>query len=135
MKKKTKNKMLIQNGFDQWTNGTGSFFDLLADDAVWTITGNSPISKTYNSRMQFLEGAIAPLNKRLTQKIVPELKGLYAEGKMVIALWEGKGIAKDGVPYTNTYSWYMKVKGDKITEVTAFFDTIELTNLWERVQP
>lgn len=126
---------MVQEGFDQWTNGTGSFFDLLSDDVVWTITGNSPISKTYTSREQFLEEAIAPLNVRLTQKIVPELRELYADGDMVIALWEGKAIAMDGIPYNNTYSWYMKMKGKKITEVVAFFDTIELAKLWERVQP
>jgi uncharacterized protein len=134
MKKKIKNKQIIQEGFDQWANGAGSFFDLLSDDVVWTITGNSPISKTYTSRDQFLEEAIAPLNERLTQKIVPELRKLYADGDMVIALWDGKAIAMDGIPYNNTYSWYMKMKGKKITEVVAFFDTIELAKLWERVQ-
>jgi len=61
IKSMKKNKQLIQKGFDQWTNGSASFFDLLADDVTWTITGNSPIAKTYNSRQQFLVEAITPL--------------------------------------------------------------------------
>jgi ketosteroid isomerase-like protein len=37
------NKQLIQNGFDSWANKTGNFFDLLADDVQWTITGSAPL--------------------------------------------------------------------------------------------
>jgi uncharacterized protein len=133
IKSMKKNKQLIQKGFDQWTNGSASFFDLLADDVTWTITGNSPIAKTYNSRQQFLDEAITPINERLSERIVPTLRALYAEGDMVIALWDGKGMAKDGISYNNTYSWYMKVKGEKIVEVIAFFDSIELADLWKRL--
>jgi ketosteroid isomerase-like protein len=128
-----KNKQLIKNGFDQWANGTANFFDLLSDDVTWTITGNSPISKTYTSRKQFLDEAIVPINERLSQKIIPKLRELYSDGDMVIALWDGKATAKDGIPYNNTYSWYMKIKGEKIIEVVAFFDTIDLADLWKRL--
>lgn len=128
-----KNKQLIQTAFDRWATGSGSFFDLLADDVRWTITGNSPISKTYNSRQQFLDEAISPINARLSEKIIPTLRALYAEGDMVIALWDGKAMAKDGIPYNNTYSWYMKVKDERIIEVIAFFDSIELADLWKRL--
>ena len=56
------NKKLIQEGFDRWVSNQGSFFDLLSDDIEWTITGTCPISKTYTSRKQFLDEAIAPLS-------------------------------------------------------------------------
>ncbi|MEJ1241864.1 nuclear transport factor 2 family protein [Chryseolinea sp. T2] len=135
MKKKNINRNLIQKGFEKWSAGTADFFELLSDDVNWTITGNSPISKTYTSKRQFLEEAIEPLNKRLAKTIKPTVTGLYAEGNMVIALWIGKAMAKDGTPYNNTYSWYMKIKKSKITEVTAFFDTVSLSLLWERVRP
>lgn len=128
-----KNRILIQKGFEAWTDGTASFFDLLADDVRWTITGNSPVSKTYTSRQQFLNEAIDPINQRLSERIVPKLRALYADGDMVIALWDGKATAKDGVSYNNTYSWYMKVKEGKIIEVIAFFDSIELADLWKRL--
>jgi hypothetical protein len=35
----TKNLALVQAGFDAWRAGSGSPFDLLADDASWTIVG------------------------------------------------------------------------------------------------
>jgi ketosteroid isomerase-like protein len=128
------NKKLVQEAFDKWANGTGSFFDLLSENVVWTITGNSPISKTYNGRKQFMDEVIVPLNDRLTKRIVPTLRGLYAEGDMVIALWDGKAMARDGIAYNNTYSWYMRMKGGKIIEVVAFFDTLDLADIWKRVE-
>lgn len=129
-----KNKEIVREGFANWANGTGSFFDLLAEDAEWTITGRSPISKTYTSRQQFLDEAITPINERLSVRIAPTVRGIYADGDMVIALWDGTATAKDGKPYKNTYSWYMTMKDGRIVKVVAFFDTIEFTELWERVQ-
>lgn len=128
-----KNKQIVSEGFANWANGTGSFFDLLADDVEWTITGSSPISKTYTSRRQFLDEAITPINERLSVRIVPKVRGIYADGDMVIALWDGTATAGDGQPYENTYSWYMTMKDGRIVNVVAFFDTIDFTEFWNRV--
>ena len=81
-----------------------------------------------------MDEVIVPLNDRLTKRIVPRLRGLYADGDMVIALWDGKAMARDGIAYNNTYSWYMKMKGGKIIEVVAFFDSIDLADIWKRVE-
>jgi hypothetical protein len=45
-----RNKEAIRAGFEAWRNGTGSVFELLAPDAKWTIVGNCPVSRTFNSR-------------------------------------------------------------------------------------
>ncbi len=130
-----KNKAIVSEGFANWANGTGSFFDLLADDAEWTITGSSPVSKTYTSRQQFLDEAIIPINERLSARIIPTVRGIYADGDVVIALWDGVATARDGKPYENTYSWYMTMKDGRIVKVVAFFDTIDFTEFWNRVTP
>jgi uncharacterized protein len=127
------NKRLIQEGFDRWASNQGSFFDLLSDDIEWTITGTSPVSKTYTSRKQFLDEVIAPLSARLSKQITPKVRALYADGDTVIALWDGTAVAKDGKPYNNTYSWYMTLKNDRIVKAIAFFDTLELADIWERI--
>lgn len=130
-----KNKEIVSKGFADWANGTGSFFDLLDENVEWTITGSSPISKTYTSRQQFLDEAITPINERLSARIIPTVRGIYADGDMVIALWDGTATAGDGVQYNNTYSWYMTMKDGRIVKVVAFFDTIEFTEFWNRVTP
>ena len=130
-----KNRKVIQAGFDAWRNGTGSVFDLLTPDAKWTIVGNAPVSRTYTSRQEFLDLVINPFNARLSSRLVPTVRGLYADGDMVIALFDAEATARDGKPYRNTYTWYMRVRDEKIVEVIAFFDTIEFTDLWTRVKP
>jgi ketosteroid isomerase-like protein len=54
---------------------------------------------------------------------------------MVIALFDASAVAKDGKPYRNTYSWYMRMSEGHIVEVTAFFDSVEFNDLWQRVSP
>jgi len=130
-----RNKQIIRAGFDAWRNGTGGVFDLLAQDASWTIVGNSPVSRTYNSRREFMDVVINPFNARMSSRLVPSVRAIYADGDMVIALFDAEGTARDGKPYKNTYTWYMRVQGGTIVEAIAFFDTIEFTDFWTRIKP
>ena len=129
------NRKAIQAGFDAWRNGTGGVFDLLASDGKWTIVGNSPVSRTVTSHQEFLDVVITPFNARLSSRLVPTVRGVYADGDMVIVLWDGEGTARDGKPYKNTYSWYMRMRDGKIVDATAFFDTVEFNDFWTRIKP
>jgi len=131
----SRNKEIIATAFEQWASGAGVIFDLLADDVEWTITGNSRISKVYTSRRQFIDEAIVPLNQRLSKKIVPTVRALYAEGNTVVALWDGAATAADGQSYHNTYAWFMEMKDGRIVKVIAFFDAIALNAVWDRITP
>src|ERR1700722_18139214 len=103
-----RNKQAIQAAFDAWRNGTGSPFDLLASDATWTIVGNSPVSRTYATRQELMDVVITPFNARLSTQLVPTMRGIYADGDMVIALFDGNATARAGKPYMNTYSGTMR---------------------------
>ncbi|MHA6618667.1 nuclear transport factor 2 family protein [Pseudonocardia sp. DLS-67] len=129
------NKDRIRAAFDEWAAGTGGPFALLADDATWTIVGNSPVSRAYGSRQEFLDVVIDPFNARMEVPLRPTVRALYADGDWVVALFDGSGTARDGMPYENTYTWYMRLAGAAIVEVIAFFDTIEFTDFWNRVSP
>ena len=129
------NKDRIRAAFEEWTAGTGGPFALLADDATWTIVGNSPVSRTYHSRAEFIETVIEPFNARMSAPLKPTVRALYAEGDWVIVLFDAGTTARDGRPYSNTYTWYMRSAGEQVVEVIAFFDTIEFTDLWNRVEP
>src|SRR3984885_2488607 len=80
-------KTLVQASFDRWRAGTGSPFELLAPDADWTIVGSSPLSKTYPSRQAFLEEVIQPFNARMATPLKPTVRGIYADGDMVVSLF------------------------------------------------
>ena len=130
-----RNKGLVQSSFDAWAARTGSPYDLLADDAQWTIVGRSAASKTYPSREAFMSEVIRPFNARMREPLKPNVREIYADGDVVIVLFDASGIARDGVPYANTYSWYLRMRGDRIVSATAFFDSIAFNEFWTRVTP
>lgn len=131
----TRNKALVQAGFDAWKSGTSSPFDLLADDASWTIVGNSDAAKTYPSKEAFLREVIRPFNARMKEGIKPTIRSLHADGEAVIIFFDAAGMARDGKPYTNTYAWFFDMRDGKVTRAHAFFDSLPFNDLWRRVKP
>jgi uncharacterized protein len=129
------NRALVQAAFDRWGAGTGSPFELLASDADWTIVGSSPLSKTYPNRQAFIDEVIGPFNARLASPLVPSMRGIYADGDVVIAFFDAAAPAKDGLPYRNSYTWYLRMRDARVVSVTAFFDTRVLDEFWNRVTP
>lgn len=127
------NRALVAKGFEAWANGTGSPYDLLAEDASWTITGNSMAAKTYPTKEAFMSAVIRPFNARMQTRLVPTVRKLYAEGDTVIAFFDAKGIARDGQTYANTYAWILEMKDKKIVRANAFFDSIAFDDFWRRV--
>jgi uncharacterized protein len=130
----SRNKEIIRAAFEKWIAGTGGVFDLLVDEAPWTIVGNAPVSRTYSSKKEFIDEVISPFAARMSTRFVPTVPALYADNDMVIAFFNGAGTALDGKPYKNTYTWYLRMKAGKIIEVVAFFDTIEFTDFWTRIK-
>ncbi|MBR1121396.1 nuclear transport factor 2 family protein [Bradyrhizobium lablabi] len=129
------NRALISRSFDAWRDGTGGPYDLLAEDAVWTITGNSLAAKTYPSREAFMSEVIRPFNARMRTRLVPTMRHLYAEGNTVIAFFDAKGETRDGQTYVNTYAWFLEMKDGRIVRAHAFFDSNAFDAFWRRVTP
>lgn len=129
------NKTIVQRSFDAWTAGTGSPFELLADEASWTIEGNSVASKTYPTKEAFLREVIRPFNARMSAGIKPTIKSITADGNRVVIHFDAAGTARDGKPYVNTYAWFFQMQGGRVTRASAFFDAIAFNDLWARVAP
>ncbi|WP_022962729.1 nuclear transport factor 2 family protein [Halopseudomonas pelagia] len=123
------NTALVQQAFENWQQGRGSVFDLLAEDAQWTVAGVSPVSDTYNSKQALVEGAVEPIHARLQTAITPTVRHLIAQGNSVVVLWDGAATAMDGARYANSYAWHLVMRDGRITQVTAFLDTWALTEL------
>lgn len=129
------NRAAIAKAMDAWAAGTGGPYDLLADDAVWTISGNSLASKTYPSKEAFMSEVIRPFNARMSARLIPSVHALYAEGDTVVAHFDAKGTARDGQPYVNSYAWILTLKDGRIVRAYAFFDAHAFDDFWTRVQP
>src|SRR5690242_20144241 len=89
------NKAAVEAKFRAWADGTGSPFELLADDASWTIVGNSVASKIYPDRESFMREVIRPFNARMKVGLKPTIRNIYADGDTVIIFFDAKGVARD----------------------------------------
>ena len=114
---------------------TGSPYDLLADDASWTIVGHSAASKTYPSKEAFISEVIRPFNARMKVGLKPTIRNVYADGDTVVVFFDASGTARDGKPYANTYAWFLDLRDGKIVKAFAFFDSVVFNEFWERVKP
>lgn len=126
------NEARVRAAFEAWRAGTGNVFDLLHEDAVWTVAGDSPVSGVYRGKRDFMDNAVAPITARLATPIVPELDHLVAQCDTVVAVWRGTARANDGGTYANHYAWHMVFDDDgRIVRVVAFLDTWALHALME----
>ena len=129
----SRNLATVQAGFDAWANGTGSPYDALADDATWEIVGDSDASRVYTSKEDFMANVIRPFNARMSSPLRPTIRDIYADGDTVIVVFDAEGVARDGVPYRNTYAWFLTLRDNRIVHASAFFDSIGFNDSWRRV--
>lgn len=61
------------------------------------------------------------------------MRHLYADGDTVIAFFDASATARDGLPYHNTYTWYLHMRDGRITAVEALLDSVAFNDLWHRV--
>ena len=135
MNKAKKNKDAIEKSFASWTYGLGGPLDLLAEDAVWTIAGNSLAAGTYAGRDAYLREVILPFYARMDMGLSPVIREIHAEGDSVIVRFDARGTARDGRPYENSHAWFLEMKAGRIVRATAYFDSIEFDALWQGVAP
>jgi len=132
--KEAQNKATVSQAFEAWAKGKGGPYELLAEDATWTITGNSLASRTYNGREDFMSNVIRPFNARMELALRPAVRSMHAEGDRVIVFFDAAGIAKDGLTYANTYAWFLDLRDGEIVRAYAFFDSLAFNDLWTRVK-
>jgi hypothetical protein len=131
----SRNKSIVEASFKAWSDGTGSPFDLLAEDASWTIVGHSVASKTYESKEAFMRDVIRPFNARMRDPLKPVIRRIYADWESVIIFFDAHGTARDGKPYANTYAWFFDMRDGNVVKAVAFFDSVEFNEFWTRVTP
>jgi uncharacterized protein len=129
------NKEIVQAKFNAWSAGTGSPYDLLANDASWTIEGNSAASRNYPSKEAFMAEVIRPFNARMSAGLKPTVHSITAEADRVAIRFDAQGTARDGKPYVNSYAWFFQMKDGQVVKASAFFDAIAFNDLWTRVPP
>lgn len=130
----SRNKEIIGQAFDRWAGGGSDFFnEILGPDVIWTIKGSGPSAGVFQSRDVFMDRAVRPFASRLATPIRPVRWRVWADGDHVIINWDGEGMARDGVPYRNSYAWIFRMRGGHAVEVTAFLDLTPYDDVLRRV--
>ena len=125
------NKKLLQDAFAAWATGNGmAFFNLLAEDARWTVIGDCPISGTYMGRQQLIKAALKPQREKLAGPPTPTVLQMIAEGDTVVIEWVGKATTKSGKPYNNSYCYVVQIENGRIICGTAYLDTELVRSIW-----
>ena len=132
------NRAAVRAAFEAWQAGTGAITSLFTADMVWRIEGRSTASKEYRNQQQFIDEVLAPFGARFTagERFRPvRVRSVHADGDTVIVVWDGSGLANDGLSYDNAYAWVMRMRDGQVIDGTAFYDSIAFNDLWQRVTP
>lgn len=132
------NREVVRAAFEEWRAGTSAITDLFAPEMVWRIEGHSFASGEYRGTQQFVDEVLAPFGARFRagEPFRPvRIRAILADGDNVVVLWDGHGVANDERSYENSYAWFMRLRDGKVTDGTAFYDSISFNELWTRVKP
>lgn len=118
------NKRLMQQIFIELEKGNGKpFVDAMADDFSWTITGNSPWSKTYSGKKAVLNDLMKPLFAQFAGQYTNKAQRFIAEDDFVVVECRGRVNTKSGKPYNNAYCYVCRFDGGQMRELTEYLDT------------
>lgn len=128
------NLRAVDAAFAAWRSGRGSVFDLLMDEAAVTIAGSSPHSGTFG-KAAFLSERMAPFAARFDGPLLPVEWKAWAVDDQVFVRWESRATARDGVPYANSYAFFITMEGGRVTALTMFLDMGAFDDVWTRCSP
>jgi uncharacterized protein len=124
-------KEFVARLFDRWEQGDmQGFFNALAQNVRWTVSGSTPISGTYTSKTEYLEKVYRPLLARLTGPTRCRVRKIIAEADTVVVQWHGESPTRSGRPYVQEYCWVIRVEEETIKEVEGYYDTVAVAELF-----
>ena len=118
------NKRLLEHIYVEISKGNlEPLLASLADDIVWTIIGTTPLSGTRRGKQEVIDHIVRPLGEALDGHVQFTFEPFIAEDDYVVLRAHGRGMAKSGRPYNNTYCIISQIRDGKIHAMTDYVDT------------
>ena len=133
MEHNTSTRTFITNLFSNISQeGLGnSFIDSLSDKVIWTATGSSPLSGRYEGKKAYREQILAKLHERLETSVKPQVDLILVDGDWAAVNFHTTGAkGYNGVDFSMSYCWLMRVENGKVTEVIGFYDQKKMCDLF-----
>jgi uncharacterized protein len=118
-----RNRATITSIFEAMSRGeTRPFGEAMAEDFTWRMTGTTAWSGTYTGRTE-----VQQMLRTLRQQWATQYKNtpsrIFADGDYVIVEARGDVVTKTGKAYNNTYCLVIRMRDDKMVDLTEYFDT------------
>jgi uncharacterized protein len=99
--------------------------DCFAEDAIWQLGGELPISGTWNGLDAIVDEFLATAMRYYAPGSVSlEVTGIVAEGDQVVMEWTSRARNRRGEPYENFCIGVFTVRDGKIQAVREYMDTL-----------
>jgi hypothetical protein len=118
-----RNRATITSIFEAMSRGeTRPFGEAMADDFTWRMTGTTAWSGTYSGRTEVAR-MLSTLRQQWATRYKSTPSRILADEDHVVVETRGEVVTKAGKPYNNTYCLVIRMRDDKLVELTEYFDT------------
>ncbi len=124
------NKKLIEEIFaaagnpDAAARDRALFVASLAEDAIWTVTGQYSWSRTFTGKPSILNDLHGHVRTRLADRARTIAHRFIADGDHVVVEAKGDNVTREGVRYDNDYCLVFRLEGGRIMEIREYCDSI-----------
>lgn len=124
------NKKLIERIFaaagnlDPDVRDRALFIAHLAEDAIWTVTGQYSWSRTFAGKEAILNDLHGYVRTRLAERTRTIAHRFIADGNYVVVEAKGDNITKEGVRYDNDYCLVFRLENGWIKEIREYCDSV-----------
>ena len=118
------NKKLVQQVYTDAANRSGTtFYDNLADDACWIVTGQYSWSHRFEGRDAIMNGLMGHFRSLFAERPRTVAFNLIADGNYVAVEARGDNVTKAGLRYDNQYCMVFRIENGKISEIKEYCDS------------
>lgn len=118
------NKQLLRAAFDGLAKADATaFLDLMADDFVWIVEGQSKWSTRFDGKEAVQRDLVAPLFANFATPYRNFAEEIIAEGDRVVVLCRGEVTTTGGDDYHNSYCFVIRMRDGKMVELREYMDT------------
>jgi len=100
------------------------FVASLADDAIWTVTGQYSWSRTFSGKQSILDDLHGHVRSLLIERSRTIAHRFIADGDHVVVEARGDNVTKTGTRYDNDYCLVFRLKDGKIEEIREYCDSV-----------
>ncbi|MBR0870601.1 nuclear transport factor 2 family protein [Bradyrhizobium tropiciagri] len=124
------NKKLVQEMFaiagdpDPAVREKSLFMASLADDAVWTVTGQYSWSRSFTGKQSIMTDLHGHVRSKLVERGRTIAHRIIADGDIVVVEAKGNNLTRQGQRYDNDYCLVFRFDGGRIREVREYCDSV-----------